>query len=287
MRLGGWELLAGSGSWNRPLLWLTMGLTAAYVLAVGPLQPAGAGVERVPFIRKVSFLAGLGLLYVCWGSPLLVLSHVWFSAHMAQMSLSYFIVPPLLLIGLPQRALRPLVGRRRGPSVFRRLFDPRAALWSFNGLFVIYHLPSVFDRVMTHAAAHIAFLTALFALAVWMWWPLVGPIPEQRLPEAGRKRYIAANERLLMPACLLLLLAPLAVFRTYVDPVYRWKALGVCFPPSVAMEAALWPAFGSPLQDQRLGSLIMLALHAAAFAMMLKFERYVTSKSEQKRFVSE
>ncbi|MBE3595666.1 MAG: cytochrome c oxidase assembly protein [Hydrogenibacillus sp.] len=278
-----WEFVAGSGSWNRPLLGLTVGLMAAYVLAVGPMRPAIAGAVRVPFIRQISFLAGLGLLVVCWGSPLLFLSHVRFSAHMVQMSLCYFIVPPLLLIGLPDWAVRPLAGRRAGPSRFRRLFGPRAALWSFNGLFVVYHIPPVFDRVMTHAAVHHLFLTALFVASVGMWWPLVGPIPEQRLPEADRKRYISANERLLLPACLFLLLVPVAVFQTYNDPVYRLKALGVCFPPSVIMEAGSLAAvgfpYGSSLQDQQLGSLIMLVLHAVSYAMMMKFDRYVAGKS--------
>ncbi|MBO1912900.1 cytochrome c oxidase assembly protein, partial [Microvirga sp. 3-52] len=52
-------------------------------------------------IQPCLFLIGIILVYLSMGSPLSTMSHLSFSTHMIFMSIHYFIIPPLLLIGTP------------------------------------------------------------------------------------------------------------------------------------------------------------------------------------------
>lgn len=51
--------------------------------------------------KPLFFFLALISLYAVTGSPLAAASHLAFSLHMLQMSLFYFIIPPLLLQGIP------------------------------------------------------------------------------------------------------------------------------------------------------------------------------------------
>ncbi|MBO0994735.1 cytochrome c oxidase assembly protein, partial [Bacillus sp. SD088] len=51
--------------------------------------------------QPLIFFLGLCLTYLIIESPLSILSHLLFSSHMLFMSIHYFIIPPLLLLGIP------------------------------------------------------------------------------------------------------------------------------------------------------------------------------------------
>ncbi|WP_369293410.1 cytochrome c oxidase assembly protein, partial [Alkalihalophilus pseudofirmus] len=53
--------------------------------------------HRQPFL----FFSSLILFYLTTGSPFAALSHLTFSSHMVQMSILFFIFPPLFLLGIP------------------------------------------------------------------------------------------------------------------------------------------------------------------------------------------
>ncbi|RCK10896.1 hypothetical protein DT075_23240 [Bacillus licheniformis] len=58
-------------------------------------------VEELPQIEIGLFLTAMILLYASKGSPVDLLGHIMFSAHMAQMAVLYLIVPPLIILGIP------------------------------------------------------------------------------------------------------------------------------------------------------------------------------------------
>ncbi|MBY7145067.1 cytochrome c oxidase assembly protein [Virgibacillus sp. NKC19-3] len=89
-------LLEDQSSWNIPLV---VGLTCIAVLYSFFIKRD----TRIPLthLQPFLFFLGLGLWYLASGSPLATISHLSFSLHMIQMSLLYFIIPPLILLGIP------------------------------------------------------------------------------------------------------------------------------------------------------------------------------------------
>ncbi|MGP4080374.1 cytochrome c oxidase assembly protein [Pseudalkalibacillus sp. R45] len=190
--------------------------------------------------QKVWFTIAVIGFYIAKGTPLSAIGHHYsFSAHMLQMSLLYFIVPPLLLIGLPKVLYRKILGVGIIGRLFRFFTKPLIALILFNILISLYHLPIIFDTVMgnllLHEVTHIILLTSSFM----MWWPVIGPLPEQdTLSDLQKVGYIFADGVLLTPACALIIFADDLIYQTY-------------------MNAPQIFAFLQPLDDQQAGGVIM------------------------------
>src|SRR5699024_5347963 len=73
------------------------------------------------------------------GSPLAAISHFSFSLHMIQMSILYFIIPPIFLLGIPEPLFRqlgkvPIIKKRR-----TFIFSPIISLFILSGLFLLYY----------------------------------------------------------------------------------------------------------------------------------------------------
>ena len=56
---------------------------------------------KVTVCRRRCSLSGMVLYYMAQGGPFELLGHLMFTFHMVNMSISYLIVPPLLLLGIP------------------------------------------------------------------------------------------------------------------------------------------------------------------------------------------
>ena len=91
------------------------------------------------------FLLAMFLLYVVKGSPIDLMSHIMFSAHMTQMAILYLVIPPLFIISIPDGLWREMVAGRSRQVIFSFFTKPLIALLVFNILFSFYHLPLVFD----------------------------------------------------------------------------------------------------------------------------------------------
>jgi putative membrane protein len=200
-----------------------------------------------------------------------------FSAHMVSMSLAYLIAPPLLLMGLPEWMLRPAVTRLKA-SPFGFLLNPIVAMFLFNGLFSLYHWPSVHDYVMVHYVLHTIYYFVLFLTSLIMWWFMITPIPDMRqLGDLKRLAYIFANGALLTPACALIIFAGSAVYSTYTDAEAWVQAMGFCAPgidPAVLIELYGGPQYFSlmePIHDQQLGGVIMKLTQEAMYGSILYY----------------
>ncbi len=185
------------------------------------------------------FLAGDAFLVLALVSPLDRLADRYlFSAHMLQHMLLVFGTAPLLVAGSPGWLLAPVLRRWRIHSVAAALTKPVPAFVTFNGTFLLWHLPALYDLALRsegwHAFMHLTFLAA----GVVGWWPVLGRVPElRRLSTPGRILYLALS---CMP---MVLLSAFLVFSP--DVLYA--------PYSSAPRI-----FGlSPLADQQLGGLVM------------------------------
>lgn len=235
--------------WNYPLLIFFLILTIIYLLAT---KNYATGKKR--------FILGMTLIAVCLGSPLYGVGHLLFSVHMGQMAILFFFVPPLLLAGVPEESIQK-AKRIDGikPLAFL-LRHPMIMMLVFSGLFAIYHIPFVFDTVMTNTILYVSYHVIMMIAAIGMWIPLLSPITHY-FPEIKRKSYLRWSSLIILPACLLLVFAVQPLYQTFHDPETWQSALDACFGmghlESMKDEMGLLPT----MTDQRLGGVIMLALH--------------------------
>ncbi len=257
------QLFRHPANWNLPGNLLAILVGATYLILVGPLRRLFPGSAPVRPGKKIWFLSGLLLLYFTLGSPMDLLAHELFSFHMLQMSLLYLVLPPFFLQGIPDwmfRSLFHIPGVKPVVSLFTR---PVVALFVFNGLLSIYHVPLIFDQIMAnewlHAGAHLLLgITALF-----FWWPITTPVEElDRLKGWKRLVYIFAGGALLTPACALIIFSDTPMFALYKEG------------------SALAPIL-SPQQDQQLGGVLMKIIQEISYGVALTYNFFLWVAQER------
>jgi putative membrane protein len=189
--------------------------------------------------QRASFWLGLATMFLALNGPLHDISDYYlFSGHMVQHLVLTVVTPPLLVAGTPGWMLRPALALPFVGSLARRLTTPRAAFLKFNVILAAWHLPPLYNSAMFHHEVHILQHLMFIAGAVVMWWPLLSPLPElPRLSYPGQMLYS------------FLMTLPMTVISIYI--VYANHVLY----PAYASSPRLWGL--SPLEDQRLGGLIM------------------------------
>jgi putative membrane protein len=244
-------ILWASASWDRLEIWGfeihvsvligTLYLGAAYLFAVGSAREKyGWWPVGVSGWRKASFLGAVGLIFFSLNGPLHTLSDEYlFSAHMVQHMLLMLVMPPFLILGIPPWLIRKAMERPGVARAARVLTNPAFAYVAYNVTFIGWHVPTLYNWALVSHDLHILQHLMFMAVAVMMWWPVVNPVPElERIPTGPLlMMYVFAFG---IPSTIL------SAFITLSDSVfYPWYEMA----PRVS---AL-----SPLEDQRLGGLIM------------------------------
>jgi putative membrane protein len=244
-------LLMASASWDRltilgfeihvSVLIGTVYLAAIYLFAVGPAREKyGWEEESVSPWRKASYLGAVALVFFSLNGPLHTLSDEYlFSAHMVQHMLLMLIMPPFLIMGIPPWLIRKAMERPGVAQVARALTHPVVAYAAYNITFIGWHIPQMYNWALVSHDLHIVQHLMFMAVAVMMWWPVANPVPElERIPTGPLlMMYIFAFG---IPTTIL------SAFITMSDSVfYPWYEVA----PRVSSL--------SPLEDQRLGGLIM------------------------------
>ncbi|QGH34399.1 cytochrome c oxidase assembly factor CtaG [Gracilibacillus salitolerans] len=228
-----------------------------YLFFINRKDNKKADIKQIYF-----FYSGLILLYIIKGSPVDLLSHIMFTAHMIQMALYYLLFPILIIKGIPLWVWKKVFQITLIGPILQLLTKPLIALLLFNGLFSIYHIPLVFDFAKANELAHaLITLTILFAAFI-VWWPIFTPIKEMNTMSPLLKiGYIAANGILITPACALIIFATTSIYTTYSATGGWVQALALCVPSDVLSGLSLsGPEMFSPLgmlEDQQLGGIIM------------------------------
>ena len=193
-------------------------LTGAYLMGVGPLRRRFGLADRVGAGQVSVFLTGVLVLVVALLSPLHELGDEFlFSAHMVQHLLLTLVVPPLLIFGTPAWLLRPLV---RPPGVLRaaRIATmPVMAFAVFNAVFVLWHMPALYDLTLREKGIHILEHLMFLVAAVIMWWPVLS-----RLPEIPRSSHIVQMLYLFVQPTVPSILGAIITFSGGV--LYKWYA---------------------------------------------------------------
>lgn len=249
-------LLAGLLSWNTPLLAGIISIAVVYGCLVRHSTP-----NKQPFF----FFLGLSLLYLTIGSPLSTISHLFFSSHMVQMSILFFIVPPFLLLGIPDYLFQRIQKIPVIKIIGKLCLAPKVALYIFAVLFLMYHLPVVLTVLSESSILHKGYILLLFTLSFSMWWPIASPDAKQRICKGQKKRYAMLSGMLLLPACSLFIFNGLIGTN---NPFLSQLTADLCISPKTNPIDLLPFSINTSL-DQFMGGVFMLGLHK--FGLMLTF----------------
>ncbi|WP_043933459.1 cytochrome c oxidase assembly factor CtaG [Bacillus sp. EB01] len=260
--------------WSPYFLLFILAIIAGYFLITVKFRGKIEGSEPLRMGQAGFFVTAMALLYVIKGSPLDLLGHITFYAHMIQMATLYLVVPPLLIFGIPEWLWRVILKIPVFGKLFSVVTKPLIALIVFNGAFSFYHIPLIFDTVKQSIWMHAGITSLLFILAIFMWWPIVAPLKEYQTLSGLRKvGYIFANGILITPACALIIFTNTPLYATFSDPRAWAKALELCVSPTLlaGLDLSGPQMFSSMslLEDQRLGGVLMKVIQEIVYGIAL------------------
>ncbi|MCG3086595.1 cytochrome c oxidase assembly protein [Sporosarcina cyprini] len=228
------------------------------------------GKNEVVRMQPISFSLGCLLLFLMLGSPFATLNHISFTLHMAQMSVLFFFVPPLLMLSIPVPWHDFIIKTRPAwwPSI---PFTSLEFLYTFSILFLLYHIPSILSILVAYPVLQKSYLLLLFLLSFGMWRPLASPDPLLRLCACKMKKYAFWSGLAIMPACLLFVAS--AFFENAHNPFLLQLVAHLCGP-------GFLDSLQLPVQskyDRLLAGALMLILHKSSLVFTLKWQRIVSA----------
>jgi putative membrane protein len=223
-----------------PEAWLLVGGIVALgwyaTRYIGPLVVAD-GEPVVTRAQKRYFTAGVVLLWVAADWPMHDIAEKYlYSVHMAQHLLIAFVVPPLLLMAMPEWLARLLVLDGGTMSrVLRVLTKPVVAGVIFNLFQVLTHWGGVVNLSVENGPFHYMIHLGVFFSALLMWFPVLGPLKEVHLSEPAKLIYLFMMSIVPTVPAGWLALAEGVVYEAYdtdtnlwgIDPTTDQQAAGV------------------------------------------------------------
>ncbi|MGM0867521.1 MAG: cytochrome c oxidase assembly protein [Bacillota bacterium] len=223
---------------------------------------------RESFSQSICFFLALAVFYIALGSPLHYLGDQYlFSAHMLEQSIVYVAFPPLLLLGLPKKVIKPVVEWGLRKKIFSILKFPLILLLLFNVLFSFYHIPLIFNTVVADTLLHNMTHALLTLSAILMWIPLFPLTRElESLSEIQKIGYIFASGVLLTPACALIIFSKVPFYTVYAHAPQLFDVL-------------------PHLEDQRTGGIIMKVFQEIVYGSMIGyiFFKWANKERENER----
>jgi cytochrome c oxidase assembly factor CtaG len=226
--------------WDIQLLFGFVLISIFYLLLTRYLNNKSEDSRTISKSQIVAFLSACFLFYLTFGSPMAAHNHHYLSVHMLQMSVISFIIPPLLIYSLPYALLKKLVSFLKYPI---------GGVLFFAFLFCLYHVPPVFDWLMTSHFLHIVSHVILFGAALIMWLPFSPKLANQVLGNSERK-YMNFMMWFVMPPCIFLFVMNMELYA-----MTQVHDHGKIF---------------SNMTDQRLSGAIMILLHQVSMLTNMK-----------------
>jgi putative membrane protein len=182
---------------------------AGYLYALGGRGAVGRRERTERRWRTPLFVAGLATVVLAVSPPMDRLSDSLFFMHMVQHVLLIEVAAPLLVLSRPWNRLWrpfPLAVRRtvaggvaRGAwaaplrSAGRWLVVPLVSFVVMNGVFVLWHVPTLYDAALSHPVVHDLEHLTFFLTALLLWAHLLGNGPfRSRLTLPWRACYAVA-----------------------------------------------------------------------------------------------
>ncbi len=146
---------------------------AAFLYLRGWLRLRRHEHHNVEGWRASSFVFGLLFIWIATASPLAALDHDMLTAHMVQHLLLMTLAPPLILLGMPRKAIdRPL--RSEPMQQFASVVTHPALCWFAAAVtLIVWHIPSVFMLGLRSPMWHRIEQASFLATGLLFWWPVV------------------------------------------------------------------------------------------------------------------
>ncbi|WP_367780369.1 cytochrome c oxidase assembly protein [Jeotgalibacillus marinus] len=245
----------GSMTWNVPLLVSLVLVGIVYLIFF--INFTGG---KLPLMQAFLFYLGLVLIYIPTGSPLSTFSHLSFTVHMIYMSILFFIVPPLILGGIPKIFQEQVKAMFLLKGKLRFIISPITSLIIFACMFLLYHLPFMFQIFLQQPSLHSGYVLLMFLLSFNVWSPLVTSDRSDK-----KKRYAFLSGLILMPACILFVLNG---FMGKLSYPFLVDFAALCMPTE-AGSFTLFPSWYNTQIDQIVAGVIMMVIHK--FGIMITF----------------
>ena len=252
-----------------PLLFGLIAATVGYLWAVGPGRKRLGGPAAFPVGKAVAFLSGLLALGLSIMSPIGIWADRYlFTMHMVQHMILTMFCAPMLLIGIPEWLLRPLVQLPWVYRIVRFAVNPIVAFSAFNISFNGWHFPQFYDLALRNELVHILEHQMMMGSAILLWAPSLIPLPELRSSYPVQMLYYFVNS--IIPTILGALI-------TFADSVLY---------PTYELAPRIWGI--SAIADQQIGALIMWIPGGSIFilAITIAFFKWMNREDEEQSLPS-
>ena len=226
--------------WDSNLLIGLLVFSIVYLLIIRFMDKKESEPTRITNLQIIAFFVACSLFFLTFGSPMAAHNHHYLSVHMLQMSVISFVVPPLLIYSLPYTFLKKLVSLIKYPIV---------GVLFFASIFCFYHVPPLFDWLMSSHFLHTISHIILFGAALIMWLPFTPRLAGQVLGKNERK-YMNVMMWFVMPPCIFLFVMNMELYA-----MTQVQDHGKIF---------------SNMIDQRLSGVIMILLHQLSMLTNMK-----------------
>lgn len=263
---------SGEGSLLQQYTWweimnplLLASLIVVYLLYLRIIRKVpSAQTSEFPFRKKIWFLYGLVTIYVSLAGPVAILANnLLLSAHMLQQSLMYIVMPPLILLGMPEGFYRVVDEKMAKLGVFRKLTSPLIILVLFNMVWSFYHIPLIYEFFLEQVILLEILHVVLNTTAFFMWIHVLAPIGKvNNMSYMVKVGYMFANGMLITPACALIIFAGSVVYPSLIEApqIFPWLP---------------------PIDDQQLGGIIMKIVQEVSYGMVISYLFFKWAKVER------
>jgi putative membrane protein len=164
-------------------------ILAAFLYLRAWIFTRSGSAGAIPAWKASSFLLGLVLVWMAWGSPLAAYEHSLLTVHMIKHLLLMTFAPPLILLGEPMKVFwgmtpqlaRSTLGRAwHRPLVQRlaRIVTSLVLCWTASALTLIaWHVPTLFALGVRSQIWHTVEQAMFFGAGLLFWWPVIHPWP--------------------------------------------------------------------------------------------------------------
>lgn len=210
------QLLATAWEWDPSVLVGCAGLAVGYLAAVRWRLPR----------RGLYTLGGIALLLLTLEGPLDALGDDYlFSAHMAEHLVLILVIPPLLLLGLPEGPLRRLLAHRPAAMAERVLSNPPIAWLLCIVTLWVWHLPALYNLTLADEQVHVFEHLTFLVTATIFWWPVLTPIKELRMAPFPAIFYLYSAALANTVLGIILTFTPAGLYPAYLHPADELGAL--------------------------------------------------------------
>jgi len=226
-------------NWQPSIILGTIAVICLYLYGVGPARVKYKLADEVKGSQVFSFLLGVNIIFWTLFTPLDRLADDYlFTAHMILHLLLSFAGAPLIVLGLPEWLLMPILRNQVVRRLGKFFTMPILTGVLFNANLWLWHAPPIYNAMLVSLPLHIVSHLLFIITGVLFWWPILSPMKDVLPPLSIWKKlaYLFFSD---MPMVLL------GAGLTFIPPLYT----RYIYAPRV------WGL--SPETDQQLGGLLM------------------------------